>query len=101
MSAETGLAPDVLADHDADMLMTLADEVGRRRQREHWRQGEEFLAELVELLSIIRREALALGGVKGHHLPEPIRIERPGEPKDNGVHVMTPRQYARHMARGG
>lgn len=84
------------------MLMTLSDEITARRKREHWRQSEEFLAEIVELLSVMRREALLLGGVKSYEAPEPIRITRPGEkPKDNGVQVMTPREYARLLARGG
>lgn len=82
--------------------MTLADEAAAKAKREQWSNTHELLAVVVELLSLVRRESLAVAGVKAHDLPEPVHIDRPGaKPKKDGVPVMTPRQFARAMAAQG
>lgn len=75
--------------------MTLAEAVRDRLERESWSNVHELLAQLVELLSIMRVEALATAGVKRWSLPEPIHIPRPGEDDPKEAIVVTPSQFAR------
>jgi hypothetical protein len=64
---------------------------------------EELLAQILEMLSIIRVEAQALSGyVKQADLSEPLRVPRPGdeiEPVDP-VRVVSPREFALMMQVG-
>lgn len=77
MSAETGIAPNVLADHDITTLATLNKEIVDRRERESWGQTEELLAGIHMQLQHIRREQLALKGVE--RLPDFVPVLRPGQ----------------------
>ena len=73
-------------------------------EREEGRAGsftvtEELLAEILELLSIMRIEAQALSGhVKKHDLSEPIRVPRPGVEPVDPIPVVTPREMIAMMA---
>jgi hypothetical protein len=93
----------VLAEHEHDYLITLAEEVSEKRRRETWRWPEELLAELLEVLSIVRIELLASHGVKPANLPKPVRVTRPGStlpPPSDGVRTMTAAEFARAHATG-
>jgi hypothetical protein len=46
-----------------------------------WTASEHLLATLVELVSALRRDQQALGGVKKHSLPDLVRLDRPGTAK--------------------
>jgi hypothetical protein len=78
------------------LVTTLAEEVADREERSAWDNVTEALARIYDLLGVIRVEALALGGVKRHNLPEPPRMPRPGEKVDQ-IPVVTPGQAARMM----
>lgn len=104
---QSGIPPNVLVDHDFDMLAALQDELIEKDQRDSWRVTEELLAQILEMLSIMRGEAWALQGVK--RWPDPISVPRPSHlerspsetPRTNsGVRAVTPREYARSMALG-
>lgn len=58
-------------------LMTVAEEILEREERESWTNLHEAVAKLYDLLGAMRVEALALGGVKRWNLPEPARMPRP------------------------
>lgn len=76
MSAASGID---CRGYEVDELVTLADEIQARRKVESWSTTDELLAQVIEWLSVMRVESLALGGVKKRDLPEPIHIRRPGE----------------------
>ena len=58
----------------------------------------ELVAMLVEVVSIVRIEALLVAGVKRWSLPDPIHIPRPGEDKEERVKTVTPGQFLRLQA---
>lgn len=57
----------------------------------------ELLAMLVEMVSIVRIEALLVAGVKRWSLPDPVHIPRPGE-KEEPVKTVSPGQFLRLQA---
>ncbi len=69
-------------------------------ERESWSTLHELMAQAIEWLSLIRTEALALGGAKRHSLPEVHHVRRPWETDDeaNNVVVLSPREFARMTA---
>jgi hypothetical protein len=92
-------SPNSISDlHELDTpaLMTLAEEIAAREERESWDNVAEAIARVYDLLSVMRVEALALGGVKRHNLPEVARMPRPGEQVEQ-IPVVTPGQAARMM----
>lgn len=78
------------------MLTTLADEVHERYKRTGWSQTDELLAELLELLSVVRLENLLAHGVKPRALPEPLHVPRPGERREASTRtlVLSPAEFA-------
>lgn len=59
---------------------------------------QELLAEILELLSIMRVEALAMSGsVKKYDLPDVIQVPRPGTVPVDPIPVVTPREFSRMM----
>lgn len=94
----------MLADHEIDYVVTLAEEVAERRRNDAWRWPEELLAELLELVSIMRIEYLAGRGVNPGKLPPPVRVTRPGQTmkpaQGNGARTMTAAEFARAHATG-
>ena len=96
-----GVAPDALAATPTMTLATLIDTVHERNERLAWSQTDELLAEVIELLSVMRIEHLAVNGVKHSKLPDIIHIPRPGERAASGassVVVMSPTEYVQAMA---
>lgn len=83
---------------DVATLSTLAEEVMEREERDAWSNVHELIARVYDLLSIMRVEALALGGVKRYNLPEPTRMPRPGQ--DVGPVTVSPREAALMMMAG-
>jgi hypothetical protein len=59
-----------------------------------------LLAQIVEWLSLIRTEALSIGGAKRHQLPKVHHVPRPHETDDEiaGVVTMSPREFARMVS---
>jgi hypothetical protein len=78
--------------------MALAHAVRERNDRSEWTTLHELLAMLVEVVSIVRIEALLVAGVKRWSLPDPIHIPRPGEDKEERVKTVTPGQFLRLQA---
>jgi hypothetical protein len=81
---------------DTPAVMTLAEEVAAREEREAWSNVAEAIARVYDLLAVMRVEALALGGVKRHDLPEAARMPRPGETSTE-TRVVSPREAVRLM----
>lgn len=81
-------------------MLTLAEAVRDRNERDSWTNVHELLAQLIELLSIVRIEQLAAAGVKRWSLPEMVRIPRPGDDEPKEAMVVTPSQFARMMVSG-
>lgn len=71
-----------------------------RNERDSWTNVHELLAQLLEMLSIMRIEALAAAGMKRWNLPEPVRIPRPGDDEHQEAIVVTPSQFARMTVAG-
>lgn len=84
----SGLGPAALA--------TLADEVRRRDDEGDWTNLHEAIAQVHDLLSLMRVEHLAGIGVKRHDLPTPARMPRPGDKPAEPV-VLSPGEAARLM----
>ena len=62
---------------------------------------EELLAQILEMLSVIRVEAQALSGfVKQHDLATVVRVPRPGVEPVDPVPVVSPREFALMMQVG-
>ena len=71
VSAQTGIAPQMLADLDGDVWAALVDAVDRR-----WTQVEEMLTFQAELLHELIRVTL---GIHGRRTLEPLRLPRPND----------------------
>lgn len=79
---------------------SLIDAVSERnRRRDDWSVTDELLAQVIDVLSVMRIEAWRQAGVKVSDLPKPHRVPRPGEPATQEV-VMTPGEFARTMVAG-
>lgn len=91
----TGISPDVLVEHDDWMLHALADAVGAQK----WRDNEELLAMIAELLHALLVVTIKVHSKKGAQMPKPLRITRPGQPEPEEPSVSIG-QMARRMARG-
>jgi hypothetical protein len=91
---ETGVAPSELLDAEPGLVQSLVSAVHERDENATWSVERELLAQLIELTSIVRVEALALGGVPKHKLPLVIRVPRPDDDPAGDVPVITPRQFA-------
>jgi hypothetical protein len=78
--------------------MALAHAVRERNDRTEWTTLHELVAMLVEMVSIVRIEALVVAGVKRWSLPDPIHIPRPGEDKEDRVKTVSPGQFLRLQA---
>lgn len=78
-------------------LLALAAAVRDRNERqaeaEQWTTTHELLAQLIEWVSLVRVEALAIGQVPSWKLPKVHRVPRPGDDKPGEV-VMSPRDFA-------
>jgi hypothetical protein len=70
------------------------DAVRQRREDDRWSTSDELLAQLIELVSIVRIEAWLIAGVPRHKLPDSYHVTRPGEQEAKPV-VVTPSQFAR------
>lgn len=80
------------------MLATLAEETRNRRKRLSWQHNEELLAQLLEYLSVLRREFLMSKGVTD--APDVWRYPRPGEElrsSSDGKRRISPGQMARML----
>jgi len=92
------MPPDDLMDLDPAMVTSLLAALHDRQDAisERFTITEELLAQILEMLSIIRSEAL-IGRIKGN-LPEMVHVPRPGrvEPVDT-TPVMTPREFSLMM----
>ena len=75
-------------------MFTLADELQQQVKRDSWSNIHELVAQLIELVSLMRIEALLIAGVKRSKLPSPYHVPRPGE-KAKETPVLTPSQFAR------
>jgi len=65
----------------------------------HFTVTEELLAQILEMLSVIRVEAQALSGyVKQHDLAEVVHVPRPGVEPVDPIPVVTPREMIAMMA---
>jgi hypothetical protein len=78
----------------SDDVLTLADAVRDRNDREAWTDLHELLAQVVESISVMRIEAFLIAGVPRWKLPDPHHIRRPGEAVKEAT-VVTPGQFAR------
>ena len=76
-------------------MLTLADVVRERNDRNAWGATEELLAQLIELLSVVRIEAWLIAGVPRHKLPKAHQVTRPGEQEQEAEMVVTPSEFAR------
>jgi hypothetical protein len=72
--------------------LTLSEEIRTERELESWTTREELLAMLIDLMHVMRVEALAGMGVKSP--PRPPRVPRPNEKDRDDVPTVTPRQLA-------
>lgn len=92
-----------LARSDLPVLLTLAEEVADRDRRESWTTVHEVLAQVHDLLQVMRVEHLMGLGVKSASLPKPVRMPRPGEepPPDAGPRTVSARELAMMTTRGG
>jgi hypothetical protein len=97
-AASSNSVTDLRALDPAD-LTTLAEEVRQREERESWSNMTEALARIFDLLSVMRVENLARGGVKKWNLPEPARMPRPGDELAE-ARAITPAEAARLMMAG-
>jgi hypothetical protein len=81
------------------MVLALRDAHGDHEEilASHFTVTEELLAQILEFLSIMRIEALALGRVKPRDLPEPIRVPRPGVEPVDPIPTITPREFVMMM----
>lgn len=93
---ETGIDQPTLYAQTCDDVFTLASAVRDKVERESWNNLHELLAQLVEMLSVMRVESLLMAGVKRHHLPDPVHVPRPGE-KPPEVRTVRPSEFARMM----
>ena len=74
-------------------MLTLVDEVRARDKARSWDTTAELLAQLHELLQMVRIEQQALHGVK--QLAKFQRLRRPGDPiEPEGPDKVSPRQFA-------
>jgi hypothetical protein len=80
--------------HSTGDVLTLADAVRERNDREAWTDLHELLAQVVENLSVLRIEAFLLAGVPRWKLPDAQHIRRPGDTAREAP-VVTPGQFAR------
>lgn len=72
--------------------------MNEREEAKAWTTTHELLAQIVEWLSLLRVEHLAIWTKKGVTLPDTYHVPRPGEEPDDGVVVMNPREFAQMMA---
>jgi hypothetical protein len=72
--------------------LTLSEEIRAERELESWTTREELLAMLIDLMHVMRVEALAGMGVKSP--PRPLRVPRPNEHVRDEVPTVSPRQLA-------
>lgn len=95
MSAEAGF--DASKIDDPSLLVAIAKEIGdaRRAQVKEWTTTHELLAQMIDLLSVMRVEN-AVGRLKP--LPKSHRVARPWETKKEGGEAMSPRNFARMLA---
>lgn len=70
----------------------------RHDERESWTVTHELLAQLIELTSLRRIEALVLAGHKPWRLPAVYHVPRPGEGAKESEVVMSPREFAQMTA---
>jgi hypothetical protein len=77
---------------DLTTLLTLAEEIRTERELDAWTNREELLAMLIDLMHVMRVEALAGMGVKSP--PRPLRVPRPGEGHEDQIPTVSPRQLA-------
>jgi hypothetical protein len=77
---------------DLTTLLTLAEEIRTERELETWTTREELMAMLIDLLHVMRVEALAGMGVKSP--PRPLRVPRPGDRSEDDIPTVSPRQLA-------
>jgi hypothetical protein len=97
LSARSANSVADLVGLDPATVTTLAEEIIEQEERTSWGTIHEVLAHVHDLLSVMRVEALALGGVKRHNLPKPERLPRPGDDKANEVRVVSPGEAVRLM----
>lgn len=84
-----------MASYSDRVIYTLADEV---RERAEWSNLHEAVAQVHDLLQLVRVEALVGMGVKRHALPEPRRLPRPFDPPEQEQDdTVSPRQLALMM----
>jgi hypothetical protein len=96
---ETGIDQGTLYRQRGDDTLTLADAVRERNDRDSWTDLHELLAILVDTLNVMRTEAMLIAGVPRSKLPDPRRVTRPGEKKQE-TPVLTPGQFARLAVTG-
>jgi hypothetical protein len=96
LSVETGIDQSTLYDQRSDDVFTLAEAVRDRLKRESWTNLHEMMAQLIELLSILRTEAWIMRGASRSNAPDPVRVPRPGE-KPPEVRTVRPSEFARMM----
>jgi hypothetical protein len=87
-----------LARCDETTLLTLADEVRRQNEANRWTTTHELIANVWDLLHLLRVEALAGMGVRKHALPKHQHVPRPGERDE--IPTIRPRDLARLTAGG-
>lgn len=95
-----------LADASPATLTTLAEEVRARDRREAWRNEHELLAQIHELLQLMRVEQLIGLRVRPSLLPKVVPLARPGdedavEKDPEPLRVFTARDLAAMTSRGG
>jgi hypothetical protein len=86
----------VLARQRTDDTLTLVDVIQERDETKarEWTVAHELLAQLIELIGVMRIESWLQQGVPRWKLPEPLHVPRPGEKAPEPL-VLTPSQFAR------
>lgn len=70
------------------------DAVRERNDRDSWTDLHELVAQVVDALNVARMEAFLIARVPRWKLPDPPRVQRPWEKKQE-TPVITPGQFAR------
>lgn len=83
---------------EPDMVLGLVAALNDRNEARRWTMEHELLAEIVEMLSVVRNEALAIAGVKHFDLPPRVHIPRPGQEAEDEVPVVSPAEFAQMTA---
>jgi hypothetical protein len=87
-------------DLDPGMVSSLRAAWADREQAiaENFTIDQELLAQILELLSVVRVEALSMGGLKKSELPDVIRVPRPGVEPEDPIPTISPREFSLMMA---